>query len=41
MLTLPVLFVVLVEALLTPDPPLLRESRPVPLPLLRGAAGGL
>jgi hypothetical protein len=41
LLALPVLFVVLVEALLPPDPPLLRESRPVPLSLLCCAAGGM
>jgi hypothetical protein len=36
-----IFFVVLVEALLPPDPPLLCESRPILLPLLRSAAGGL
>jgi hypothetical protein len=41
LLAQPVLLVVLVEALLPPDPPLLREGRPVPLPLLCGVAGGL
>jgi hypothetical protein len=41
LLTLLALFVVLVEALLPPNPPLLHEGRPVPLPLLRGAASGL
>jgi hypothetical protein len=41
LLALPVLFIVLVEALLPLDPPLLRESHPVLLLLLRGTAGGL
>jgi hypothetical protein len=41
LLALLVLFVVLVEALLPPNPPLLHEGRLVPLPLLCGAVGGL
>jgi hypothetical protein len=41
LLALLVLFVVLVKALLPRDPPLLHESRPVPLPLLHGVSGSL
>jgi hypothetical protein len=36
-----VLLTILIEALLPLDHPLLRKGRPVSLPLLRGAAGGL
>jgi hypothetical protein len=37
----PVLLIILIEVLLPPDHPLLREGCPVSLPLLRGAAGDL
>jgi hypothetical protein len=36
-----VVLIVLLEALSPPDPSLLREGRPLSLPLMRGAAGGL
>jgi hypothetical protein len=41
LLTQSVLLVVLIKALLPPDPPLLRVGRSVSLPLLRGATSGL
>jgi hypothetical protein len=41
LLAQPVLLVVLIQALLLPDPLFLHEGRPLPLPLLRSAADGL
>jgi hypothetical protein len=41
LLAQPVLLVVLIKVILTPDPPLLRKGCPIPLLLLRGATSGL